>query len=150
MYGNKCIDYDVRSKHCMGRARWRQQNKNTAEYVEWKSKHVCPANNSGSSSSMEAASALNMFKRSVEKYNLQYVNYLGDGDSSSFATVQEAQLYGPDIVINKLECIGHIQKRIGSRLRDLKIRYKGQKLTDSQMLQLTHCKTILVLLLEKI
>ena len=132
MYGNKCIDYDVRSKHCMGCARWRQQNKNTAEYVEWKSKHVCPANHSGSSSSMEAAGALNIFKRSVENYNLQYVNYLGDGDSSSFATVQEAQPYGPDIVINKLECIGHIQKRIGSRLRDLKIRYKGQKLTDGK------------------
>ena len=134
MYGNKCIDYDIRSKHCKGCARWRQQDKKKAEYVEWKSKHVCPANHSGSSSSMEAAGALNIFKRSVGKYNLQYVNYLGDGDSSSFAAVQEAQPYGPDIIINKLECIGHIQKRIGSRLRDLKIKYKGQKLTDGKFI----------------
>ena len=132
MYDSKCIDYDIRSKHCKGCTRWSKQSKNTAEYVEWKSSHTCPANHSGSSSSMESAGAVNIFKRSKDKYNLQYTNYLGDGGSSSFATVQEAKPYGPDVVINKLECIGHIQKRIGGRLRDLKSKHKGQKLADGK------------------
>ena len=112
VYDSKCIDYDICSKRCKGCTRWSKQSKNTAECVEWKSSHACPANHSGSSSSMESAGAMNILKRSKDKYNLQYANYLGDGDSSSFATVQEAKPYGPDVVINKLECIGHIQKRI--------------------------------------
>ena len=132
MYDSKCIDYDIRSKRCKGCSKWSKESMNTPEYIEWKSSHVCPANHAGSSSSMESAGAVAIFKRSTIKYNIQYTNYLGDGDSSSFAAVHDAKPYGPDVVINKLECIGHIQKRIGGRLRDLKSKHRGQKLSDGK------------------
>ncbi len=66
--------------------------------------------------------------RSFQSFNLRYTKYLGDGDSSSFANVQEAKPYGDQFCITKLDCIGHIQKRIGSRLRQLKIDLRGKKL----------------------
>ena len=105
MYDSICIDYDIRSKRCKGCTRWSKQSKNTAEYVEWKSSHACLANHSGSSSSMESAGAVNIFKRSKDKYNLLYANYLRDGDSSSFATVQEAKPCGPDVIYIYNQCI---------------------------------------------
>ena len=57
-----------------------------------------------------------MFSTSVEKYNLQYTEYLGDGDSKSYK-VCLADPYGKPI---RKECIGHIQKRVGGTLRNLK------------------------------
>ena len=60
------------------------------------------------------------------KYNLRYTKYLGDGDSSLFSKVVKSKPYG-DFILEKLECIGHYQKRTGSRLRkkikDLKGRF---------------------------
>ena len=132
MYGNKCLDYEVLSKHCRACSKWEKTNKDSVEYIEWKSSHKCPANHSGSSSSMESAGALKIFKRSVEKHSLQYSKYLGDGDSSSFSIVQSSYPYGPGVKIEKLECIGHIQKRIGGRLRKLKSDWKGKKLADGK------------------
>ena len=81
---------------------------------------------------METAGALTIFKRSETQNNLQYTTYLGDGDSSAFRTVQEALLYGPDVEICKLECVGHVQKRVGSRLRRLVHENKGRTLADSK------------------
>ncbi|GFU03481.1 uncharacterized protein TNCV_2257121 [Trichonephila clavipes] len=63
--------------------------------------------------------------------DLQYTEYYGDGDSKGFLQVKD--IYGENSV-TKLECIGHIQKRVGSRLRKLKKNTKGLggkgKLTD--------------------
>ena len=50
----------------------------------------------------------------------KYNKYLGDGDSKGFMRVLESKPYGEDTNIEKLECIGHVQKRMGSRLRKLK------------------------------
>lgn len=47
------------------------------------------------------------------------VKYLGDGDSKGFQTVIKEKPYGDSVNIEKLECIGHMQKRMGSRLRTL-------------------------------
>ena len=58
------------------------------------------------------------FSTSVDKYNLQYTEYLGDGNSKSYKEVCEADPYGKPI--QKVECIGHIQKRVGRKLRNLK------------------------------
>lgn len=57
---------------------------------------------------------------------------MGDGDSSAFATVEKAKPYGPDIEIVKKECIGHVQKRMGSRLRRLKKKSGKTKLSDGK------------------
>ncbi|GBM25209.1 hypothetical protein AVEN_184621-1 [Araneus ventricosus] len=63
---------------------------------------------------MESVGAFRIFERSVMKRELQYTEYYGDGDSKAFLKVKD--IYGEDTV-TKLECIGHVQKRVGSRLR---------------------------------
>lgn len=70
--------------------------------------------------------AVEMFQESIAKYNVRYKFYLGNGDSSSFPAVLSAQPYGPDFLVEKLECCGHVQKRMGSRLRKLKSKF-GKK-----------------------
>ena len=127
------------TKYCGACKRWENKDKSSPQFEEWKASHLCPINHKGSSSSMETAGALAIFKRSEEKNELQYTSYLGDGDSSAFISVQEAHPYGPDIQIEKLECVGHIQKRVGTRLQKLLQDHKGKVLSIS-------CKTILVLL----
>jgi hypothetical protein len=56
----------------------------------------------------------------------------GDGESSIHSAVVESKPYGEDCIPNKLECIGHVQKRVGSRLRRLKNSNKGRKLSDGK------------------
>ncbi|GFU91085.1 hypothetical protein TNCV_4924161 [Trichonephila clavipes] len=53
-------------------------------------------------------------KRSEANRSLRYTSYYGDGDSKAFNNVKD--IYGYDSVV-KYECIGHVQKRAGSRLR---------------------------------
>ena len=66
--------------------------------------------------------AKRVFERLVEKHNLRYVKFLGDGDSKSYQTVKNTY---PRIEVEKLECVGHYQKRVGNRLRKMKRREKG-------------------------
>ena len=47
--------------------------------------------------------------------------------SSTYNAIVKSQSYGEDGIPNKLECIGHVQERIGSRLRKLKTSKKGLK-----------------------
>ena len=61
-----------------------------------------------------------------------WVDMLGDGDSSTYNAIVESKPYGDNCTPNKLECIGHVQKRVGSRLRKLKSSSKGQKLADGK------------------
>ena len=58
---------------------------------------------------MESAGACTLFQRSIEKDKLRYTSYIGDGDTSSFSDVQKLQPYENDTVIEKKECIGHVQ-----------------------------------------
>lgn len=76
---------------------------------------------------MEVTGVQNLFSRSVEKHNI-YIHYLGDGDSAAFKSIVDSNPYN-DVPVNKLECVGHIQKRMGSRLRTLK-KQAGKKLSD--------------------
>ena len=50
---------------------------------------------------------------------------LGDGDSATYSSIVDSNHYGDDCVPKKLEWIGHVQKRVVSRLRKLKSTYKG-------------------------
>ena len=75
---------------------------------------------------MEAAGAVEIFQHSVQKHKLVYSKYLGDGDTSSFKEVVESNPYsGFDILPEKVECVGHVQKRLGTRLRNMVKEYKG-------------------------
>ncbi|GFV84638.1 uncharacterized protein TNCV_2482521 [Trichonephila clavipes] len=81
---------------------------------------------------MEPLGVYRIFERSVEMRKLQYVNFFGDGDSKGYASVKD--IYGKNTVA-KYECIGHIQKRVGTKLRKLKSKRKDLggrgKLTDA-------------------
>jgi hypothetical protein len=46
--------------------------------------------------------------------------------------IVESQPYGQDCIPKKLECIGHVQKRVGSRVRKLKSSNKGLTLADGK------------------
>ena len=111
---DKVIDVEVMTKSCRSCTQW-SSKQNEPGYEKWKVNHICPINHESSSSSMESEGALKIFHRSLEKYHIRYVNYIGDGDSSAFAKVAESNPY-PGKSVNKLECIGHIQKRVGSNL----------------------------------
>ena len=59
---------------------------------------------------------------------------MGDGgDSKSFNDVVAADVY-PGYVVEKDECIGHVQKRVGARLQTYKMNYKGINLDDHKPL----------------
>ncbi|GFU59500.1 uncharacterized protein TNCV_1515671 [Trichonephila clavipes] len=81
-----------------------------------KCEHVC-SNYKGSSGNLEAVEAFRIFERSLIKRQLQYTEYYGDGDSKEFLQMQD--IYGENSVTN-LGCLGHIQKRVGSRLKKIK------------------------------
>ncbi|GFX07120.1 uncharacterized protein TNCV_4268721 [Trichonephila clavipes] len=49
-----------------------------------------------------------------------------------FEGVQESNIYGDEFPVEKLECIGHVQKRMGARLRALKNNLKSTKQSDSK------------------
>ena len=57
---------------------------------------------------------------------------IGDEDSSTYNTMVARQPYGEECIPNKMECIGHVQKRVGSRLRRLKNQNKRVKLADGK------------------
>ncbi|GFS55764.1 uncharacterized protein TNCV_4497571 [Trichonephila clavipes] len=71
---------------------------------------------------MEPVGAYRLFERSRETRKLEYVEFYGDDDSKSHLAVKD--IYGIDSV-RKYECIGLIQKRVGSKLRILKTKEKG-------------------------
>ena len=102
--------------------------------MKWKESHVCTMTDSGSSGSMEADGAVEMFSRSVQNHKLRYTRYIGDGDTNSFKKVHDSNRYGTSCSIEKLECVAHVQKRMGTRLRKLKADYRGKKLADGKTL----------------
>ena len=55
-----------------------EKKKGTQAYDIWKSEHVCAINHEKSSGAMEGA--VKMFDRFIDKNNLIYKEYLGDGD----------------------------------------------------------------------
>ena len=107
------------------------RKKNYPGYNDWLLNHVCSTNHEGSSGAMEAAGAKVIFHRSVKRNSLRYTEYLGDGDTSSYLEVNLSKPYG-HIDIRKLECVGHVQKRLGTRCRSLRDSLKKQKLSDGK------------------
>ena len=75
-----------------------------------------------------------MFLRSIETRNLKYTRFVGDGDSLCFSKVRDgcAARYGEAYLVIKEECTGHVQRRMGVGLRELKRKKRGQKLSDGK------------------
>lgn len=116
----KVLDFQSHSKYC-----FLCKNSNTEC-------ENCQANFEGVSGGMESDGALEIFKRSLSSRKVRYVEYLGDGDSRGFSKVEKANVYGSDVTVKKLECIGHVQKRMGTRLRNIKSSLKATKLSDKK------------------
>lgn len=88
---------------------------------------------------MEVDTVVEMFERSETLHGIKYANYIGDGDSKTFKGIMEKNPY-ENFEVKKKECIDHVQKRMGTRLRNLK-KVKGLggkgKLTAKLIDQLT-------------
>ena len=130
------LDFEVKSLYCHEcTAHW-HEDKTTDRFKRWLQDHQteCSINHSGSSEAMEAEAAKDIFLRSVEKLGLRYTVFVGDGDSSCFSSVKQKcfEVFGENYIIVKEECVGHIQKRLGSGLREYKRKNKGSKLSDGK------------------
>ncbi|GFX53582.1 uncharacterized protein TNCV_2326971 [Trichonephila clavipes] len=85
---------------------------------------------------MEVSGMNKNFFRSEHKHGLIYKQYIGDGDTKTYMSVVEKKPYGDSIEIEKIECVVHIQKRMGSSLRKLKSSLGKKKLSDGMAKQL--------------
>lgn len=87
-----------------------------------KGPHRCHMNFPGKAGSMEAEEAKIIWSRSLQ-HGFVYTVFVGDGDSTAYnAVAQLNNKQGPytDVQVVKEECINHISKRMGTRLRQIK------------------------------
>ena len=128
----KVLDYAVQSKFCYECNYWENQDERPlVDYQRWKASHICHNNHEGSSNSMEKQGTVDIYSRSIELNQLRYVTMISDGDSKNYQSVLELKPY-VDVTIVKEDCVGHVQKRMGRRLRDLKKSYGKRKLEDGK------------------
>ncbi|XP_039307368.1 uncharacterized protein LOC120358202 [Solenopsis invicta] len=136
-FTGKIVDVEVKSKYCKSCEHWKSKLE-TVEYEEWLKTHVdeCQANHEGSSGKMEVDAVVEMFQRSETLHGMKYANYVGDGDSKTFKGILEKHPY-ENFEVKKKECIDHVQKRMGTRLRNVKGLGGKGKLTAKLIDELT-------------
>ena len=117
------LDYEVLSKYCHKCKLHEGLDQSSDEYQDWWESHEakCSVNFEGSSGAMESEGALIMWKRSVQDLQLQYSCYISDGDSKTHNLLTANNPY--TVPIEKHDCVGHVQKRMGTRLRKRKQGY---------------------------
>ena len=129
----KCLDIEVLSKVCH-RCQKIERESDDAKKADLLENHTgkCKMNYKGSAPSMETEGIKRIFERSEKTRKLQYTEYFGDGDSKAYSEVENCY---ESVHVEKKECVGHVQKRVGTALRNLKKENKGiggkGKLTDS-------------------
>lgn len=125
---SKVLDCEVLSNHCDG-CKKNEKKKGGQELDRWRTVHQnkdeCDKNHTGTAAAMEPTGAVRVFSRSEEKYDLRYVNFLGDGDSKTYSTLKSQNIY-QNVTISKLECCGHVQKRMGRHLTNKVTEFKGK------------------------
>ena len=120
----KYIDMQTMSKNCKSCSYW-DQRKASPGYDEWLATYHCVLNHKGSAGSVESAGALEIFKRSVDLHGLRYTKSSPDG--KSYKDIVNYDPY-PCYKVIKSARVGHVQKRIGARVRSIKESYKGKLL----------------------
>lgn len=124
------IDYEILSKYCHGctlkKYQLKKKRVTEEEYNTWKTKHdaegSCAINYDGPSGGMEVEAARRLFARSRD-LKFEYENLVSDGDANSYKAVLAMNNgNGPyqHTQVTKIECINHVQKRMGTRLRKLR------------------------------
>ena len=97
--------------------------------------------------SMETEVIKRIFGRNEETHKLQYTEYFGNGDSKAYNEVENCY---EGVDVEKKECVGHVQKTVGTVPRNIKkenkaIGRKG-KLTDALIDKLMPaCSTVFLL-----
>ena len=116
----KVLDAAILSKPCKDCTSMKKvASSDPVRYDTWTLSHYCNLNYTGSSPGIEAAGATKIFILPKEKHGLYQTSFYGDGNSKAYPAAKD--IYGPSkLIIEKFECVGHYQKRIDSRLRDLK------------------------------
>jgi len=123
METGKILDVEPMSRYCKAcNLKENLRKTDPAQYDLWKVNHVCSYNYTGSANGMEVEGAKRIFQRSEEKRKLRYSTLYGDGDSKAHAAVINVYTKTP---VRKLQCIGHVQKRVGCTLLKLKKVVKG-------------------------
>ena len=126
------LDYHVLSKECRKCTMKKSRCKTDKEFEEWQIEHIssnqCDINFTGSSPAMEAEGAKILWSRSVELHKIRYKWMVCDGDSKAHAAVEDTY---DECKVEKLDCVGHVQKRMGKHLMNLKSTTKG-KLADGK------------------
>ena len=119
----KVLDYKLLNRICEKCNRWSDKRKeeNPDAYKLWYESHKsnCHKNFSGSSQAMEPEAARIIWSRSVEKHQLCYSTFIGDGDSKSYRQVVNMDPY-PLVAIHKEECLAHVSKRVKKSLCRIK------------------------------
>jgi len=138
-YSKKVVDINIKSSFCQACNLFSKKcEANDIEFDTWYDSHqeVCTANHSGSAGKMEIDAIVEMFMWSVEKHGVKYDTYIGNGDSKTFKEILDINPYGDSLTVQKKECVRHVEKRMGTRLRNAKKANKGiggkgeGKLTD--------------------
>ena len=142
----KILDIEIMSRYCKA-CKMKEPLKlsDRTQYDKWFATHECKLNHIGSAGAMEVSGSKRIFERSVRNRGLRYTKFLGDGDSKSFSSIKNVY---SSVEVEKLECVGHVQKRVGSRLRSLKKNVKNLggrgKLTDKTVDRLQNYYGIVV------
>jgi hypothetical protein len=121
-YTGFALDFEVLCKYCDQCKKidnyLKEKKIDQAEYENKKMNHAsfCSLNFEGSSGAIEQEAAKIIWSRSIDNLQMRYTTFIGDGDSSAYNTVVNLGIY--DII--KEECVNHVCKRLGTRLRKLK------------------------------
>ena len=83
----------------------------------------------GSSGPMETHNAMVLFRRST-MWGFRYTTYISDGDAKVFNDLRGAMVYGPDIIIEKMECANHLAKRACAALHKFGLTWKPTSPAD--------------------
>ena len=81
---------------------------------------------------VELDGILEIYQQFIHIHNVLYNPFIGDGDSSAYATVNKSSLYGPVTFMQKEECVNYVTKWMNSNLRRLKMECKGKNLEDGK------------------
>ncbi|KAK7106560.1 hypothetical protein V1264_017799 [Littorina saxatilis] len=114
------VDFHVMSKYCHTCKLHEAQNLPAEEMEAWRAAHApkCCQNHVASSKAMEQEAAKVLWGRSIRMHDFRYTEMLCDGDSSAFKAVVELDPY-PGVQVEKLDCVNHAHKRMGTALRKL-------------------------------
>lgn len=123
----KILYVGIKNKYC----RICQQEEKLQTAIE----HTCFKNWHASTTAMEAGIIVDGFKKSIEMHGLIYGKLIGDGDSSVMRKIKDAAPYGPQFIIQKIECKNHILRNLGNKIKEAAKKPKVASLVKSHLLK---------------